>query len=189
MFCYVLLVAIYCSKIVLLPLHLDVGISWCILSMLASRMFLRCFGMSCFVYCVTLSRYLFNLSSFAIIFWFLSCSCIDIFLVLLFPFCYNMFRRFSFVLSFLLVVVDFLSAFPVEFPIQVLNFWSCFLVNQPHLVGSPSLCFTVCFVLCLIFFFFFFSSFQFPSICLSFRFLWSARTAKLLDGKCLFSCN
>ena len=45
-------------------------------------------------------------------------------LVLLFSFRLNMFQRSSSILTFSLVV-DFLSAFPAEYPIQVLSFCSC----------------------------------------------------------------
>ena len=48
-------------------------------------------------------------------------------LVLPFPFCLSMIQRLSFVLSFWPVHIDFLSAFPVEFPILVLISSSCFL--------------------------------------------------------------
>ena len=79
------------------------------------------------LYCFTLCQYLFNLPSFASIFWFISSSCIVIFCV-----------AFSFLFlhiptSFLCVIVlacfrrFFLSAFPVEFPILVLIFRSYFL--------------------------------------------------------------
>ena len=76
-------------------------------------------------------------------------SCLDIFLVfllslvppysflrvvlfvlvvmLLLSFRPNIFQRIFSVLAFLLVVVDFLSMFPVEFPILVLRFCSCSL--------------------------------------------------------------
>ena len=47
--------------------------------------------------------------------------------VLLFLFRSNMFQRSSSVLSFLLVIVDFLSVFPVEFPIQILSSRLCSL--------------------------------------------------------------
>ena len=125
-FSYVVLVAIFCSKIVLFPLHPVVGKTLCHLPLLVGRIFSRYFGISWLV-CIVL-------------------PCLDIFLIFLhspvisglffrvvlsflhvlrFPFCPNMFQRFSFVLSFLLVV-DFLSAFPVEFPIKVLSFCLCF---------------------------------------------------------------
>ena len=41
-----------------------------------------------------------------------------------------MFQRLSFVLSFLLVIIDFLSAFPVDFAIQVLGFCSFFFLGK-----------------------------------------------------------
>ena len=67
-----------------------------------------------FVLFYPLSISFFNLSSFASIFWFISSSCIFIFpFIAFFPFCPNMFQHFPFVLSLLLVFVEFLSAFPV----------------------------------------------------------------------------
>ena len=52
-FCYVLLVAIFYSKIVRLPLHLVVGMSTCQLPRLVSRIFFRCFEMFSLV-CIVL---------------------------------------------------------------------------------------------------------------------------------------
>ena len=64
---------------------------------------------------------------------------LSFFLVLPFPFCLYMFQRFSFVLPFWYVFVDFLSAFPIEFPILVLIFSSCFLRGSQfsHKLISP----------------------------------------------------
>ena len=102
--------------------------SGCIHPVIAGWIFFRCFEMFNFVRVV----------------WF----CLDIFLVFLlspipsglfprvvlfvslvflFSFRPSMLLHLSSVLSFLLVVVGFLSAFPVEFLIQVLSFCSCFL--------------------------------------------------------------
>ena len=47
--------------------------------------------------------------------------------MLSFPFCLYKFQRLSFVLSFWPVFVDFLSKFPVEFPIRIFIFYSWFL--------------------------------------------------------------
>ena len=102
-------------KIFLFPCHPVAGMSSCILPLLTGRIFFRYFGMSCFV-CIVL-------------------SCLDIFLVFLlspvpsdffpwfvlfalivmslFSFRPNIFQRFSSVLSFFIVVVDFLYVFPV----------------------------------------------------------------------------
>ena len=122
-FCYVLLVSIFNSKIVQVLLHLVVGMFLCHIPQLVARFFVRCFGISCFV-CIVLPFVdifliflLFPVFSglfpqFVLLF----------FVVLLFLFYTKMFQRFSFVLSFLHVSVDFLSTFPVEFPIQVLIF-------------------------------------------------------------------
>ena len=96
----------------------------CILPLFAGRIFFRCFGMSYFV-CIVL-------------------LCLGIILVfLLLPvssglflhvvcFSPNLFQLSSSILSFLLLVVGFFSAFPVEFPIQVLSFCSCFFF-----IGTP----------------------------------------------------
>ena len=85
------------------------------------------------------------------------------FLVLLPPFCPNMFQRFSFVLSFLPVFVAFLSAFPVEFLIQILFFCSCSLretrfshkliLTLRRLVHLIRLCFLLVYILILDLFF------------------------------------
>ena len=94
----------------------------CHLPQLVGRIFFRCFGMFCFI-CIALPFVdifliflllpgLFGLFPQVVLF----------FLVLLFSFCPNVFQHFSFVLLFSSVFVVFLSAFPVEFPIQVLIF-------------------------------------------------------------------
>ena len=105
LFRYVLFVPIFCIKIVLLPCRPVVGISSCILPLLAGWIFYRCFGMSCFVYIV----------------W----SYLDIFLAFfLSPEPSNLFPRvvlfvlFVFLVSFrlnkfLLVIVDLSSVFLV----------------------------------------------------------------------------
>ena len=77
---------------------------------------------SFFLCCFTLCGYLLNLYSFTSTFWYISSSCIVIFSCVALTFCPNMFQRFSFILSFLPIFVVFLSAFPVEFHIQVLIF-------------------------------------------------------------------
>ena len=94
-----------------------------VLSPLVGRIFSRCFEMSCF-FCIVLPCLDTFLSSFFrkyLLIYFLNLYCI-----VAFRLCSNNFQRFSFVLSFLLVIVDFLSAFLVEFPIQILSFCSCF---------------------------------------------------------------
>ena len=86
--------------------------------------FSRCFG---FVYSVlSCLSIFFDLLSFASTFWFIFSSCIVYFRCVVFTFRPNMFKQSTSVLSFSLVV-DFLSAFPVEFPLQVLSFCSCSL--------------------------------------------------------------
>ena len=126
LFCYVLLILISCSKIVLFPCHLVVGMSSCILSLLACRILLHCFGISCFVYIVLrcLNIFLIFLLS-PVPSGLFPPVVLLVLLVLLYLFCSSMFQCSSSVLSFLLVVVDFLSAFPAEFSIQILNFRSC----------------------------------------------------------------
>ena len=56
-----------------------------------------------------------------------------------FPFCSHIFQHLSFVLSFSSVFVDFLSAFPVEFPFLALTVSSCFLreCQFSHKLISP----------------------------------------------------
>ena len=123
LFCYVLLVAIFYSKIVQLLLHLIVGMFLCHLLQFVGRVFFRCFGMSCFVCIIFPFLEIFLiLLSFASTFWFISSTYIlfFFFFALLFPFCLNIFQRFSFVLSFLPIFEDFLSAFPVEFIIIII---------------------------------------------------------------------
>ena len=109
--------AYFALKLICFPKYF-VGTSLCNFPQIAGRIF-SCFEMFCFVGIVL--------------------SCLGIFLVFLllpvssglfprvvlfvqlvsfFPFCPNMFHRFSFVLSFLFVVGDVLSAFPVKFPIK-----------------------------------------------------------------------
>ena len=117
LFCYVLLVAIFCSKIVLL---LVVGMFSCHLPLLSGRIFFvvleRRFVLILLPYLFLiflLSPLLFGLFPRILLSFFLCCF---------FFFCPNMFQHFSSVLSFLLVVY-FLSTFLVEFSIQVLSLW------------------------------------------------------------------
>ena len=127
LFCYVLLFDIFCSKIVLFPCHLVVGISSCNLLLLLVELFSLFWNDKFCLYYFRLFQYLFCLPSLTITLWFyivvLYCLlnlCCFFFVVPTVQFC-------SFVLSFLLIVVYFLSAFPVEFPILILSFYSCFL--------------------------------------------------------------
>ena len=60
--CYLLSVPIFCSKIVLLPLHPVIGMYSCILPRLAGRIFIRSFGMSCFVCIVWSCQDIFSVS-------------------------------------------------------------------------------------------------------------------------------
>ena len=92
------------------------------------RISFSCFGMSCFV-CIVLpfvDIFLIFLLSQVIFGLFPQVVLLFLF-VLPFPFCLYMFQRLSYALSFWPVIVDFLSAFPVEFSILVLIFSSCFL--------------------------------------------------------------
>ena len=95
------------------------------LSLSSSNFFVLLFINSAISLCFLVA--IFNRSSFASTFWFISSTCTVIFFVLPFPLCSYIFQRLSFVLSFLPVFVDFLSAFPVDFPILVLIFPSYFL--------------------------------------------------------------
>ena len=103
---WVSFVSIFCSEIVLFPCHPVVGMSSCILLLLAGRIFFRCFGMSCFV-CIVLSC----LDIFLV--FFLSPEPSDLFpwvvlfvflVMLLFSFRPDIFQRFLWVLWFLLVI-------------------------------------------------------------------------------------
>ena len=85
-FRYVFFVAIFLCKIVGFLFHLVVGMFYCNLHPVADRIFFHCFGMSCFVYCFTFCRYLFNLPSFTSTFWFISSSCIVSFSRVVFSF-------------------------------------------------------------------------------------------------------
>ena len=77
-------------------------------------------------YYFILSQNLFSLPS-ASTFWFISSSCIVCSTcIVFFSFRPNIFQYFSSVL-FVFVVVDFLSAFSIEFSIQVLSLCSCSL--------------------------------------------------------------
>ena len=78
LFCYVVLVAIFYSKIVLFLCHPIVGMSMCILNLLNGRIFFFCrFGMCCFVFIVlSCLDIFFSFSSFAPTFWFISSCCI-----------------------------------------------------------------------------------------------------------------
>ena len=108
---------------VLFPCRPVVGVSSCILSLLAGGNLFYCILMSCFfggVYCFTLSRYIFGLLSFARTFRLISfCSifcftcCVIIFLFV--PACSS-----HLPLSYHFCILSF----PVEFPNQVLYFCS-----------------------------------------------------------------
>ena len=127
MFCYALLVSTFFSKIVFLPLHSVVGMFSCHLPDLLVNVFSLFWNVLFCLYCFILSRYLFNLLLSLVLSGLFPRVVLSFLLVLFFPFFLKMFQRFSSVFSFLLVDVDFLSAFPVEFPIQILSFCSCFL--------------------------------------------------------------
>ena len=104
-FCYVLLVAIFYSRIVQFLLHPVVSMCSYHLPQLVNRIFFRSFGVFCFA-CIALPFVdiflIFYRQYFLVYFLMLFCyfSC-----VAFFSFSPNMFRRFSFVLSFLSVFV------------------------------------------------------------------------------------
>ena len=102
--------------------HQVVGMCLCIIPLYSGKIVSLLWTILFCLYCFLQSRYLFSLPSFASTFWFISSSCIVCFTCVAFTFLCQ--RTFS-ILSFLLVVLDFLSAFPVEFPIQVVCFCSC----------------------------------------------------------------
>ena len=106
--------------------HPIVGLSSCILPLLAGSIFSLFWNVLFCLHCLILSRYLFSPFSFASSFCFISSCCIDCLLVLLlFYFPLNIIRLYSSVFSFLHVFVFFVSAFPDEYPIQVITFSSC----------------------------------------------------------------
>ena len=125
LFSYILSVPIFCSNIILFPCHPVIGIFFVHFPLLVGRIFfvvLKYPILSILFYPVSTSFLVFSLSqvtsgSFPRVVLF-------VLLVLLFSFSSQHISVFSFVLSFLLVVVDFLSTFPIVFPIQVLNFCS-----------------------------------------------------------------
>ena len=99
-----------CTKIVLLLWHPVIGMSSCILPLLDGRIFFRCFGMYCFVLIFWPCLDIFLVCSQYILIYFLE---LFVLIVLLFSFRPNIFQHFTSVLPFLLVVIDFLSVFPV----------------------------------------------------------------------------
>ena len=122
------LVAVFQSKIVRFLLHPVAGMFLCNLLPVVDRIIFRWYGMFCFVCNV------FPFVDISLIFLFspvLSGLFPQLvllsFLMLPFLFCSYIFQRLSFVLSFCPDFVDFLFAFPVEFPILVLIFSSYFL--------------------------------------------------------------
>ena len=122
LFCYVLFVPIFCSEIVcFLVIRLLVCLRTFSLYLLVEFIYFLLFWKFLFcLYCFILSRYLFSLPSFASTFLFISSDCILVLLVLLFSFRPKMFQLSTFVLSFLLVVLDFYLHFQSNFPSR---FW------------------------------------------------------------------
>ena len=95
-FCYVLLIVIFYSKIVQLLLHPVVGKFSCHLPQFVGRNFF-CFGMSCFLWIVLLFVIIFFIFLLLPVVSGLFPQVVLLFcLVLLSPFCPNMFQRFSF---------------------------------------------------------------------------------------------
>ena len=86
--------------------------STCILSLLARRIFFSCFGMSCFgcIVLFCLDIFLVSLRSPVPSYLFLRVVLFDL-LVVFFSFRPYVFQHFTSILTFLLVVVDFLYAF------------------------------------------------------------------------------
>ena len=123
LFCYVLLVAISCSKIVLLILHQVVGMYLCYPTQFVGKISFHCFGMFCFVCIVLLSRYLINLPSLSCTFWFISSRCIVIFACVAFSFLFHLVPA-VFLCFIILVCYRFLIC--VSSRIQVLSVYSWF---------------------------------------------------------------
>ena len=129
-FCYDLFVPIFCSKVVLSPCHLVIGIFSLILLLLADRIFFH------FFFDFLVLSVLSFLDTFLVFLHSLEPSDLSprvtLFVSvveLLFSFHHNIFPRIFLVLGFLLVVVDFEFVFPAYFTIQVLSFCSCYLGN------------------------------------------------------------
>ena len=132
LFCYVLLVAIFYSDIVWFLLHPVVRMFWCNLPQLVDRISFRCFGVSRFVCFILPSLDIFLIFLLSPVLSGLFPQVVLLFfLVLLFLFSYYMFHRFSFILLLLPVFVDFLLAFLVKFPIQVLIFFFVLFKGTP----------------------------------------------------------
>ena len=123
-FCYILFVPLFYSKIVLFPCNLVDGLCWCIHPPLAIGIFVVLVVLECFVLFVLFYPLSISFKPSLLLVYFLELYCLFYLLSRFFSFCPNMFLHSPSVLSFLLVVVDFLFAFPVEFPIQVLSFCS-----------------------------------------------------------------
>ena len=115
-FCYVLPVPVFFSKIVLLPLHPIIGLSWCFLLEIVGKIFFRYFEMSYFVYIAGLCLGIFKFS-------FLS------------PVSYDLYPQ---ILLFDLAAVLALSFFLVPFPFLII-FHCCrnFFIWVPNLISHP----------------------------------------------------
>ena len=124
-FCSVFSVAIFGSKFDWFPCH-PVVMSSRTITLLASRIFSLFWNVQFCQNCFPLSRNLFSLPFFARTFWFISFSCIVCFTRVAFSFLPQHVPAFFLGLIILVVVVDFLSRFSVEFPNQVLGFCKCF---------------------------------------------------------------
>ena len=85
-------------------------------------------------YCFTLCRYFFNLPSFASAFLFISSSCFFFFWYCIFLFVSTSSSVFLFFFLFWPVFFYF-SAFPIEFPILLLFFFSCLLRRSQLLIN------------------------------------------------------
>ena len=83
------------------------------------------------LYCFTLCLYLFNVPSFASTFWFISSNCIVIFFCLAFFFLSQLVSAFFLCFIIFAYFRSFIYLFPVEFPIQILIFWS-YSLREPR---------------------------------------------------------
>ena len=144
--------------------HPVVSMPSCILHRNFWKNFFSFFWNVLFWLCFILSRYLFSLPFFDSTFWFISST---------FIFCLNRcvaflvsskpISAFALCLIIFIVVIDFLPLFPVEFPIQVLNFCPCSLrehrifhrlISLPHcLVNLIPWCCSLRYVLIICLFF------------------------------------
>ena len=113
--------------------------SSCILPYLLVEFFSLFWNILLCLYRFILYRYLFSFTSFASIFWFISLCCIDCFTCVASLFSSQNIPAF-------LLVVDFLSLFPVKFPIQALRVFFVIFRGTPLLSLTNFVSFLMLFI-------------------------------------------